>query len=63
MNPTGPAERVTVARYDDDYPLALADATPRGESDAAADAGERAAVVRAEPEPIQVDLLDAWFKP
>lgn len=70
MNPNGPSQRLSVARYDDDYPLlygeparqpSAGDAGP-----AQANAGEPDVPEQRHGQPqqvIQVDLLDAWLQP
>ena len=72
MNPNGPSERVTLARYADDYPLQYGEPAAQGGADedspVQANAGEveprRHAEEHQQQQPaIQVDLLDGWLQP
>ena len=69
MNPNGPSERVTLARYDDDYPLQYGEPGAQAEdTPVQANSGEvepqRHAQEHQQQQPaIQVDLLDGWLQP
>ena len=71
MNPSGPTERITVARYDDDYPLAYPvagyperPAVEDGHAPPVDEAtGRTGSGTKLVKDTVQIDLLDGWMRP